>query len=165
VTGHCFRCGGAFPQAPPTVCAECGYEQYLPARPTASLIVSDGQGRILLLRRSREPALGMWETPGGFCDAWEHPVETALRESREELGVEVVLGPFIGMYTGKYAYQGEIFPVLDCFWRATLPPGAEVTLDAKESSESAWFPIDDLPPLAFSTMTQAVHDARCQKAD
>lgn len=163
MTGHCFRCGEALPSAPPAVCRACGYEQYTNARPTASLLIEDDAGRVLLLRRSRPPGVGLWETPGGFCDTWEEPADAAVREGHEELGVEVILGSFVGMYVGGYEFQGETFPVLDCFWWARLPDGAQLILDPAESSEAAWFELSAPPPLAFSTMIRAVQDAAVSK--
>ncbi len=157
--GHCFRCGAALPAAPPCACGACGYEHYLNARPTASLIVLDGAGRFLALRRARPPREGLWETPGGFCDGWEEPADAARREAREELGVEVELGGFVGMYVGDYEFQGERLPVLDCFFLAYLPEGARLRLDPAESSEATWLPLADPPPMAFTTMDRALHAA------
>jgi ADP-ribose pyrophosphatase YjhB (NUDIX family) len=130
---------------------------FVNARPTASLVLLDGD-RFLALRRAAEPMAGRWETPGGFCDGWEHPADAAVREGREELGVEVILGDFVGMYLGSYEYQGETLPVLDSFFMATLPPGRDIVLDPRESSELAWFPVAAPPPLAFSTMDAAVRE-------
>lgn len=159
MNGHCFRCGAALAAAPPSRCVRCGYEHYVNARPTGSLVVVDDAGRFLALCRSREPQAGLWETPGGFCDGWEQPAAAAVREGREELGVEVRLGPFLGMYVGSYLFQAENLPVLDCFWLATLPAGATVVLDPDESSASGWFPLTAPPPLAFATMHLAVREA------
>jgi ADP-ribose pyrophosphatase YjhB (NUDIX family) len=114
--------------------------------------------RFLALRRAVEPKAGLWETPGGFCDGWEHPRDAALREGREELGVEVTLLDFVGMYIGCYQYQGEDLAVLDCFWLARLPDSAEVTLDSAESTAHTWLPVLDPPPLAFATMDEALRD-------
>ncbi|MDI1465604.1 NUDIX hydrolase [Catellatospora sp. KI3] len=157
--GHCFRCGAALAAAPPCVCGACGYEQHLNARPTVGLIILDGAGRFLALRRARAPRAGLWETPGGFCDGWEEPADAARREAREELGVEIELGAFVGMYLGGYEFQGELLPVLDCFFLATLPAGAPLLVDPVEASEYAWFPLADPPPLAFGTMDRALRDA------
>jgi 8-oxo-dGTP diphosphatase len=153
----CPRCGQKLENVPPTACAACGYALFVNARPTGSLIVHD-DGRFLALKRAREPQAGLWETPGGFCDGWEEPAAAAVREGREELGVEVTLGDFVGMYIGSYAYQDELLPVLDCFYLATLD-GARVTLDPDESSGMAWFALDEPPKLAFETMDKAVRDA------
>ncbi|GHJ45408.1 hypothetical protein Cs7R123_27500 [Catellatospora sp. TT07R-123] len=157
--GHCFRCGAALSAAPPCACGSCGYEHYLNARPTVSLIILDGAGRFLALRRARAPRAGLWETPGGFCDGWEEPADAARREAREELGVDIELGDFVGMYLGGYEFQGELLPVLDCFFFATLPAGAQLLVDAVEASEHTWFPLADPPPMAFETMDRALRDA------
>jgi 8-oxo-dGTP pyrophosphatase MutT (NUDIX family) len=155
----CPRCGAPLAEKPPVTCGRCAYQSYLNARPTASLIVHDGAGRFLALRRSREPQAGLWETPGGFCDAWEEPAAAAVREGREELGVDVRLGTFVGMYIGGYLFQDELLPVLDCFFLARLPHNAELVLDPDESSEYAWLSIGDPPKMAFETMDRALPDA------
>ncbi|MFI6763214.1 NUDIX domain-containing protein [Micromonospora sp. NPDC050417] len=161
----CPRCGAPLAGAPPTVCGSCGYALFVNARPTASLILLDGDPvtpRFLALRRAAEPRSGLWETPGGFCDGWEHPEVAAVREGREELGVEVTLGAFVGMYVGGYDYQGETLPVLDMFYLATIGAGDEIRLDPAESSGMTWFPLADPPPLAFETMDAAVRAAARQ---
>ncbi|MFI5844426.1 NUDIX domain-containing protein [Catenuloplanes sp. NPDC051500] len=151
----------ALPAAPPTVCAACGYHVYVNARPTSGLIILSEDGtRFLALLRAREPKAGLWELPGGFCDGWEHPSESAVREAREELGVDVTLGALVGMYVGSYDYQDETLPVLDCIYLATLPPDAVITLDPAEAAELTWFPITSPPAMAFGTMDRALEDAQ-----
>lgn len=154
---YCPRCAAALPGAPPTTCTACGYALFVNARPTASLIIVDS-GRFLALRRAIEPKAGLWEVPGGFCDGWEHPTQAAVREGREELGVDVRLDHFVGMYVGSYDFQGETLPVLDCFWIATLLDPA-IVIDPGESLEYAWFPVSEPPELAFATMNSALRDA------
>lgn len=65
-----------------------------PARPllAASLaVVRDG--RVLLARRARPPMAGLWSLPGGLVEPGETLAEAALRETREEVGVEAeILG-------------------------------------------------------------------------
>ena len=153
----CPRCGRALPSAPPIACTACGYALFVNARPTASVIVLDGD-RFLALVRAREPNAGRWDVPGGFCDGWEHPAQAAVREAREELGVRVALGEFVGMYLGAYEYQGERLPVLDCFWLASIVEG-ELAVDPDEASGYAWLPLADPPPMAFATMDRALTDA------
>ncbi|MEV0718747.1 NUDIX hydrolase [Asanoa sp. NPDC050611] len=133
------------------------------ARPTASLVIVDG-GRFLALRRAVEPMAGLWETPGGFCDGFERPRDAAAREGREELGVEVRIDDFIGMYVGAYEFQDERLPVLDCFFFASLDVSA-IRLDPAEATEMTWFDLADPPKMAFSTMDEALVDAaRLQKS-
>ncbi len=159
---HCPRCGSPLAAHPPTTCTICGYALFVNARPTASLIVLDGpltaDVRFLALRRAVAPKAGLWETPGGFCDGWEHPRDAAVREGREELGVTVELGELVGMYMGEYEFQDELLPVLDCFFLARLPAD-RIRIDPAESLEYSWFPLLKAPPMAFSTMDAAIVDA------
>ena len=69
----CPWCGA--PLGPPAGerqdCAGCGEPSYLNPKPTASGIVLDAEGRVLLGRRAIEPWLGFWDTPGGFVSPGE----------------------------------------------------------------------------------------------
>jgi 8-oxo-dGTP diphosphatase len=157
-TRFCPRCGAGPGAPPPSVCAACGYAMFVNARPTASVIVLDGD-RFLALVRAREPSAGRWDIPGGFCDGWEHPAQAAVREAREELGVRVALGEFVGMYVGTYEFQGERLPVLDCFWLASIVDG-ELAVDPAEATGYAWLPLADPPAMAFATMDRALREVR-----
>jgi ADP-ribose pyrophosphatase YjhB (NUDIX family) len=157
VNRFCSRCGTRLDAPPPTSCDRCGYQIFVNPRPTGSAIVLDGD-RFLALIRVREPNAGRWDVPGGFCDGWEHPADAAVREVREEVGVEVALGQFVGAYLGSYLFQDEELPILDFFWLATIESGA-LRLDASEASGYAWLPLHDPPPMAFSTMDSALRDA------
>ena len=158
---HCPRCGERLPAAPPTRCVACDYELFVNPRPTGTVVIVD-DGRFLAVRRAREPKAGQWDLPGGFCDGWEHPQDAAVREAHEELGVEVRLDRFIGMYIGSYAFQGELLPVLDSFWLATIVSG-QITLDPAEASAFTWADLANPPPMAFTTMDAALKEVvlRC----
>jgi len=154
VTPHCPRCGAALPARPPVTCTACGYDTFLNPRPSGGVVIVD-DGRFLALQRAREPQAGQWELPGGFCGGWEHPADAAVREAREELGVIVMLGDFLGMYLTEYRYQDETLPVLDCFWLARIIAGT-IALDPAEATDYRWLPLADAPPLAFRSMDAAI---------
>lgn len=158
---YCSRCAAKLPGPPPTACVACGYQLFVNPRPTGSVIIVDGD-RYLAIRRAREPNAGAWDLPGGFCDGFEHPRTTAVREAREELGVEVSLGAFVGMYVGSYRFQDEELPILDCFWLATVKSG-EIALDPAEATALTWADLDNPPPMAFATMDAALSDVRIQR--
>ncbi|MEX2100837.1 MAG: NUDIX hydrolase [Acidimicrobiia bacterium] len=67
---------------------------------TDVLIVRDG--RVLLARRAIDPDRGRWELPGGFGDRGEHPADTAHREIREELAIDVRLTGVLGFYVAPH---------------------------------------------------------------
>lgn len=163
----CPRCAARLPGPPPVRCAGCGYAQYVNAKPCAGVMVvrhSTPGLEFLAARRAHEPSQGLWDLPGGFCDGWEHPADAAVREAREEVGIEVRLGPLIGLYVGDYRHQGETLPVLDAYYFAEQLDG-EPKPDPAEVSEVAWFPIVAPPPLAFPNMDAVVADAVQQLAE
>jgi len=64
--------------------------------PCAGAVVHDGDGRLLLIRRGREPGLGLWSLPGGRCEPGEDAAATAVRETYEETGLVVTAGRLVG---------------------------------------------------------------------
>src|SRR5262245_28924937 len=90
---HCSRCGAPLAKRPPVACRACGYAHGVNPRPTGSAIITNGS-MFLAVRRAGEPRAGWWDLPGGFCDGWEAPADAAVREAREELGLDVRLDRF-----------------------------------------------------------------------
>ncbi|MFN8557091.1 MAG: NUDIX hydrolase [Dehalococcoidia bacterium] len=142
---YCVDCGTAldrrtiFGRERP-VCPACGRVHYDDPK-VAVGVVAARDGRILLTRRNHEPKMGCWSFPSGFVDAFENVVEAAAREAREETGIEVRIGPLLGIYqeTGSrviyLAYSGE------------AGPGDPVIGD--ECMDVRFFAPDDMPDLAF----------------
>ncbi len=64
--------------------------------PCAGAVVHDPAGRLLLIRRGREPGRGLWSLPGGRCEPGETAAQTAVREVREETGLTVAAGALVG---------------------------------------------------------------------
>jgi 8-oxo-dGTP diphosphatase len=58
----------------------------------AGAVVRDDAGRLLLIRRANAPSEGLWSVPGGRVEIGESPAEAAVREVREETGLEVEVG-------------------------------------------------------------------------
>ena len=116
-------------------------------------------GKLLLVRRAHEPWKGAWDVPGGFCGTREHPRDTALREVREETGLEVEVGAVLGMWIDSYAPDGPGADkvTLNIYFHAVALGDAETRSDPNEVAEIGWFAADDLPQsLAFPGHLPAV---------
>lgn len=142
---HCPRCAGDLVHAPGrATCASCGRVVYANPKPTASALVVDEAGRVLLARRAREPYAGMWDTPGGFVEEGEHPLAAMRRELREETGLEVEPTAFLGVWMDLYGDGDDADSTLNLYWEARVVAGAPSPAD--DVAELAWFARDALPP-------------------
>jgi len=120
------------------------YENPVPAS-TAVLI--DEEGRILLVRRNREPGAGQWALPGGFVENGESPVDAAKRELEEETGLRASHPGLIDVIYQESAFYGTCLLIIGySFDRfdGEIQPG-------DDASDARFFPAGDLPPLAFES--------------
>ncbi len=126
------------------VCPSCGQVHWRNAKPTAGALVTRN-GKVLLVRRSIEPFLGYWDIPGGFCEADEHPTATAIREIREETGLEIELTGLLGLWLDEYAG----LCTLNIYYLAR-PLSQRLHTDS-EADGAAWFAPSALPQrIAFA---------------
>jgi 8-oxo-dGTP diphosphatase len=65
----------------------------------ADCVVFDRAGRLLLIRRKNPPFQGQYALPGGFVEYGERMEEAALRELREETGIEGKIRRLVGVYS------------------------------------------------------------------
>ena len=75
------------------------YEKIRGVLPTVcvDLLVTNGEGKYLLAKRTEKPAQGEWWFPGGRIHKWEEWRQTALRKGKEELGVDLTIGRLISV--------------------------------------------------------------------
>lgn len=128
------------------VCPGCDAVFYRNSKPCAGALVADSRGRLLLTRRAIEPFKGKWDLPGGYLEEGEHPEAGAIRELREETGLEVRITGFGGIYMDTYGAGGV--STLNIFYEAEIVSG-EATSDG-DVSELGWFAPEELPFDHFS---------------
>jgi len=150
---HCPQCAADLDVATDqskAECPDCGFTHYAHSAVTACAVTVDDAGRVLLTRRARPPFEGRWDLPGGFVGEAEHPVEAIKRELREETGLDVEPGVFIGIWMDRYS-EGESGPsTMNLYFEATARGGEGQPAD--DVAELRWCAPDELPPperLAF----------------
>ncbi|MBV9050246.1 MAG: NUDIX domain-containing protein [Solirubrobacterales bacterium] len=150
----CPRCGQPADVEYPRriACSHCGYSAYFNPKPVACAIPVDPDGSVILLRRGFDPGRGLWTFPGGFVDLGESVEEAAHRETSEELGIAIKLGPLVGVYS---CARDRVVLIV---YRALALGQPETTPEAVEVRA---FAPDQIPwhELAFWTTNLALRDA------
>ena len=136
----------------------CGFVFYLDPKLAVGTIIRMPDGRIVLARRAIEPGFGQWVFPGGYVDRGEEVRAAAIREAREEAGIEIRLDGLVGIYS----YPGTTAVII--VYLATWTSG-ELAID-DESSEIRTFRGDELPwdALAFSSTRDSLRDYLAARA-
>ncbi len=154
----CPRCGGALerrllkagePERP--VCTRCGFVFYIDPKIAVGTIIDAG-GSIVLVRRAIEPGYGKWVFPGGYVDRGEPLTAAAVREAREESGLDVRLDALVNIYS----YPGRA-PVIVVY--AATAIGGGLCVD-EECLESRGFAPGSIPwdELAFRSTQDGLRD-------
>ncbi len=111
-------------------------------------VIVAADGRVLLALRDRPP---IWNLPGGSVEAGETPWDAAVRETREEVGLDVA----VDRLTGVYDRSPEGDPVLVFACRVLA---GEPTTSA-EAIRVGWFDPADLPEAINPYQPQRIADA------
>jgi 8-oxo-dGTP diphosphatase len=155
----CPRCGGELElrrlkttEPARLVCPRCSFVFYLDPKIAVGTIIHTSGGRLVLVRRAIEPGYGKWVFPGGYVDRGEPLTTAAIREAREECGLDVRLDGLVNIYS----YAGRA-PVIIVY--AATAVGGTLAAD-EECLEAAEFEPPSIPwdDLAFRSTEEGLRD-------
>lgn len=129
----------------------------LRARVSAGTAIFRGE-RILLLHRTFQSSNpGIWELPGGHAEVGESLPRAARRETREETGYRVELGPlFHAEVFSSLSKRGKLRRTVGVYYHCKARSKSNPALDPEEHNEYAWVALSDLesyPTLPFLDRT------------
>ena len=138
---YCTQCGHiTAKQSDVLYMCDQGHQNWINAIPGATVyIIKDG--KVIFGVRDIEPHKGMLTLPGGFVDLGESAEQAAVREVKEELGIEVEIIDILGTYFDHY--QGR--PTLNIMFIAKHVSGDISPSDDLNGGELTWRAIDALP--------------------
>jgi 8-oxo-dGTP diphosphatase len=132
-------------------CLKCKTYYYENPLPVASTIVVNENREVLLVKRKNDPYRGMWCLPIGFAESGEEVAEAALRELEEEAGVIGEIMRLIDVDTIDNDFYGSLAIVT---YEVKMTGG--MVRPGDDAVEAKYFPIMELPELAWSSNMKAL---------
>ena len=134
------------------VCVRCGFIFYLDPKVAVGTIITDERQHIVLVKRAIEPGYGKWVFPGGYVDRGEPVLTAAVREAREECGLDVRIDRLLNVFS--YADRAPVIVV----YVATMLGGCLGCDD--EGLEARLFDAAEIPwdELAFRSTQEALRE-------
>jgi len=122
-------------------CPACKYTTYPPISPAIMILITNGK-KLLLARKASFPN-GRFSALAGFVEPGEMLEDTVIRETREEVGVEVKNIRYFGSQPWPFPHSLMVAFTAEY-------AGGEITPDGVEIEEARWFELDELPKLPGS---------------
>ncbi|MBX9614500.1 MAG: NUDIX hydrolase [Caulobacteraceae bacterium] len=109
---------------------------------------------VLLIRRGTAPRIGEWSFPGGRIEPGERAADAALRELREETGVEARLTGLVDVVDGIFPDAGLHYVLIDfaAEWLAGDPVAGD------DAAAAQFFPIEEARRLVVWSETRRILD-------
>jgi ADP-ribose pyrophosphatase len=122
------------------------------------VLVVDASGRVLPTLRKRAPEAGCWSIAGGKVDYLETLEECAIREAREEVGLQIVLD-------GLLCVTNHLVPEEEQHWVSPaflgrVSSGAAQNCEPEKTIDVRWFSLEKLPPNLTMTARNAIEAYR-----
>lgn len=140
---YCIKCGKITAKKNDSLyTCEAGHENWInPAVGVSTYVIKNGS--VLFGVRSFNPGKGKMDVPGGFVEVHESAEQAAIRETKEEFGIDITLERCFGTYTS--IYEGRA--ALNIVFIATMsdPDQDIVPSDDMSGGAAVWRDIKDLP--------------------
>lgn len=123
-------------------------------RVAAGVLFRDAAGRILLVKPTYKAG---WDIPGGYVEPGESPKQAAVREVREELGIERPIGRLLAIDWAPHPDEGD--KLLFVFDGGELYPGTDFVIEDGEIARIEFVALDELenrlPPRLLDRLRSA----------
>jgi len=152
---YCPNCGASLRLAEAAgpgrpVCPDCGFVYYHNPIPAVGMLI-EMDGGLVLIQRAAAPDAGAWALPSGVIEADARGEAAAIREAREETGLESALREMVGVFSFP---DGPPTSGIIVFYRAR-PIGGSLRA-GDDAQDARVFTAADMPEVPFRTHRQAL---------
>jgi 8-oxo-dGTP diphosphatase len=131
---------------------------------TATAIIIYPEDKILLIKRLTPPFVGYWALPGGRAEPGESVEQTAIREVKEETGIEIRLIRKVGEYHEFGTESGQEYDYYPaCF--LVEPLEGEVKKQENEISDIRLFKLNEIPKSMAFLHAKMIEDFIAQEKE
>jgi len=107
VSRYCLQCKSSLKEWPDFFyCSRCKEKIYKNSKPCAGILPVKN-GKVLLTKRAIKPYKGAFDVIGGFLNYGEDPEKGAIREAKEETGLNIRPTELLGIYIDRYGKDGN----------------------------------------------------------
>lgn len=133
------------------LCDNCRKYIYHHTPQTAACILLNKKNEILLIKRQNDPFKGLWSLPAGFVEYGENPIDAAMRELKEETGLDAEYDQVIGTYLADD--HPKTYSILTVI---TVKTVKGKLLPSDDAEETNFFKLNELPEMAFKAQVVAI---------
>jgi len=138
-------------------CTNCGHLYYINPGGAVAGLITDPDGRLLLVKRAGNPGKGLLDLPGGFVDLGERAEDALRREIKEELNLEIREMVYLTTFPNRYFYKNVQYFTLDLAF-ICIPESIETIKAADDVAGFEFFQPDQiqLNEIAFESIRNMV---------
>ena len=134
-------------------CDVCGFEWYKNPIIGVAPLIFDNLGRLLIVRRAKNPGKGKLGFPGGFADLHETAEEALARETKEEVNLDIIIKKYFCSLPNSYIYSGYEAHPMDFFFICEVTDSSMLKVDVEEVEDAFFLPLNEInaDDLAFES--------------
>jgi len=143
-------------------CRDCAFTYFHNVAAAVGAIL-EYDGKIVLIKRAREPGKGKLDLPGGFIDPNESAEEAVIRETKEEICIDIKEPEYLGSYPNIYEYQDVLYHTCDLFFYCRID-ALPVEFSKTEVEELVLLSPSEIPAdkIAFDSVGLALEKVKSQ---
>lgn len=131
-------------------CPPCEWTYYPHVASAAGAVIMR-EGKVLMVKRNREPFKNTWMFPAGYVDFGEHPRETLVREVQEETGLKLEKANLLEVIQSR---NDPREPGHFVFFYEVVVSKGELKTDEEENQDIVWVDLQSPPEIGFESHKQ-----------